>query len=209
MWYLAPFVAFRAPDWSAPLDPEAYFRKTPSRATAKGMFFTRVQRQLMSEGKADRVPEARRTYREFMDYPYVELMKLEVGACRELYPDLSLAEGLRRMGQPVFGMFAGSMIGKVIFGVVGRDPKRHLELAAKGYRHAASMGTGKAASIHSGGGTLSLRDVPNFPSTFHVGVVEGTLRDLGFDCDIEVDEWNLFDVDIRVTWSPARRPAGG
>ncbi|MGE0320714.1 MAG: DUF2378 family protein [Polyangiaceae bacterium] len=192
-----PFVT---PDWDAPIDPQLYIQKASPMATAKGMFFAMVQRELKKAGKLSRVASAAPTYRAFKDYPYVDLLKLEVDACAELYPQASLREGLRRLGHCVFPMFLDQMIGRVLFGVVGRDPQQLLRLAAKGYAIAASHGTGKALEVNGTSGILRLENVCNFPTAFHVGVVEGTLKHLDLRREVEIEEHSLFDVDIRASW---------
>lgn len=170
-----PFVA---PDWNAPLDPQVYIERAAPLATAKGMFFAMVQRELKKAGKLSRVSSAEPIFRAFKDYPYVDLLKLEVEACEALFPKVSLREGLRRLGHCVFPMFLEHMIGRVLFGVVGRDPQQLLRLAAKGYAVAASHGTAKALEVNGTSGVLRLENVYNFPTAFHVGVVEGTLKHL-------------------------------
>ncbi|MCA9630176.1 MAG: DUF2378 family protein [Myxococcales bacterium] len=193
-------MTFRAPDWNAPLDPGIYIDRASPVATAKGMFFVMVQRELRKVGKLEGVAAAAPTYRAFKDYPYVDLLKLEVAASEALFPGESLREGLRRLGHCVFPMFLEHMIGRVLFGVVGRDPQQLLRLAAKGYAVAASHGTAEALEVNGTSGVLRLKNVCNFPTAFHVGVVEGTLKHLELRREVEYDERALFDVDIRASW---------
>lgn len=193
-------MSFRRPVWSAPLDPAPYLARAPKRATAKGMFFGMVQQELGRVGKLGAVAEAAETYRSFKDYPYLDLLKLEVAACPQLYPGLTLRESMRKLGTRVFPMFLNQMIGRVIFGVVGKDPQQLLKLAARGYAVAASVGTATAIDVGETCGTLRLRNVCNFPSSFHVGVLEGTLKHIGVTSEVEVLEHDLFDVDLRAHW---------
>ncbi len=193
-------MTFHAPDWNAPLDPQVYMDKASPLATAKGMFFSMVQRELKKAGKLSQVATAEPTYRAFKDYPYIDLLKLEVDACAALFPKTPLREGLRRLGHCVFPMFLEHMIGRVLFGVVGRDPQQLLRLAAKGYAVAASHGSATALEVNGTSGVLRLENVCNFPTAFHVGVVEGTLKHLDLRREVEYQEHALFDVDIRASW---------
>ncbi len=189
--------AFRPVDWTKPLDPEAYYELMPAGATAKGMFFELVLDELDRHGLRGSLPFEPPAYRGFKDYPYRDLLTLEVAAAQLLHPKVSLREGLRRLGRLSFPMFCESMIGRVVFGVLGAEPGRVLRLAAKGYGIAANTGRAVPLDVGEHSGVLRLQTIYNFPSAYHVGLVEGALEMYDRNAQITVVEHSLVYIDMR------------
>lgn len=192
--------AFRPVDWTRSLDPEAFYELMPAWATAKGMFFELVLDELDRHGLRASLPSRAASYRGFKDYPYRDLLELEVAAAGLLHPRVSLREGLRRLGHLSFPMFCESMIGRVVFGVLGSDPGRVLKLAAKGYGIAANTGRAVPLEVGEFSGVLRLQTIYNFPAAYHVGLVEGALEMYDRNARVTVVEHSLVDVDIRAQW---------
>lgn len=192
--------AFRTPDWTRPLEPEAFYELMPEHATAKGMFFELVLDELERQGLRAHLRRDVPPYRGFKDYPYRDLLELEVEAAQLLHPRVSLREGLRRLGRLSFPMFTSSMIGRVVFGVIGADPGRVLRLAAKGYGIAANTGHAEPLDVGEDQGVLRLETIYNFPAAYHVGLVEGALEMYGRSPEIKVVEHSLVSVDILAIW---------
>src|SRR3954463_3688811 len=104
---------YRAPDWDAPLDVESYLRATPRTATSKGMFTAAVIEGARRKGIA--LAGARERYLPFADYPLTEHMQILVEGAQALFPEVTLREGLRRLGRGAYDIFVQSTVGKVIF----------------------------------------------------------------------------------------------
>jgi uncharacterized protein (TIGR02265 family) len=192
------FGGFSVPNWSAEEDIEGRIRAMPSNATAKGMFLQAVVDTAKNFGVEELT---RQDYTSFKDYPLREFIDLAVSAVPRIYPGLPLREGLRRLGQQVYPMFANTMIGTAIFSVAARSWPQTMRLATRAY--AVSIKPGSASVTHEepGRGIVEFRSVWSFPDSYQVGIFEGAMQLLGVRGDIRVRVHSPCDADLLITWA--------
>jgi uncharacterized protein (TIGR02265 family) len=187
---------FTDPDWEAPLDLGERLAAVPPDITIKGMFFQLIVDE--ARNASGRSP-GRERYVPFKGYPADEWMKVLVECAGLTYPRLPAREGIRRLGRRVYGMFVETMVGRVLFSVVGGSTTAALRVLPQAYR---ISGTGKAevSVIRDDRAVVHLRGLWDFPDAYHVGVLEGGLTALGRVGKVRVRVLSLCDVDMELTW---------
>jgi uncharacterized protein (TIGR02265 family) len=191
------FSEFTVPDWDAPLDPEEHARTVPTHATVKGMFMQKILDEAGHRGVA--VPD-HGPYRAFKDYPLRKLLDLEVDVAPRLFPDVSLREGLRRLGWTAYPALLDSVIGRVIFGVLGRDLPAIFRTTTKGYKVSLSVGSADVIEVGDSHAVIRLREMYNFADAYQVGVFEGVFRHYDRPGEVRLRRVTAFDVDILAVW---------
>lgn len=193
-----PPSGFEVPDWNAPVDVDAQLEQTPSDVVVKGMYFEGLLREA-AKRDVEAAP-GHPKYRAFKDYPLRELMKLELDLVPKFFPEASLREGLRRLGWLAYPILIDSMIGKIIFGVLGDDIAKVFKVSAKGY--AVSINRGRAVVLDSGPdfARIHLTEMYNFPDCYQLGVFEGALRYYGREGEIVVRTMSDIEVELFVRW---------
>lgn len=169
---------FHLPDWESPLDVESHLALVPEGCTAKGLFLRALLAEVERHGRS--LP-TRETYQGFHDYPLRHCLEQLVDGARLLYPGVPLRTGIRRLSWLAYDAFADSLIGRVIFGVLGRRVGAILGLAGRGVAHAANVGKVETEMLDEGEAILRAADVYAFLDCFGVGLVEAILR----RCDAE------------------------
>jgi uncharacterized protein (TIGR02265 family) len=128
---------FVLPDWDAPLDLAAHLATIPAEATAKGMF---VESALQNVCALGRTPPTQEKFHGFRDYPLRRVIELLAECARISHPEATLREALRRVARPGYAVFSNSLIGRVVFAAIGRDPAAIVGLSARAWKHAISVG---------------------------------------------------------------------
>jgi serine/threonine-protein kinase len=199
---LAPPSAFRAPDFSAPVDLDAHLALLPPGATCKGMFFNDLLALGAKAGTPSELAEAAgipvRRYLGFRDYPMADDLQLTIAVAREVYPTLPLGAALRRIGHRALELVLSSHLGRTLVGAFGTDPEALLLHGAKAYGLLLSFG--EVTCTKSGPGELIVRAerLPLFLETYQVGVVEGMLHHARARAEVEVDLHALDAATLRV-----------
>lgn len=162
---------FVMPDTTGPLDVASAVERCPPEATTRGMFLVDMVEAL----KKKALPVPPKTYHAFGIYPQREFITVAASAAKALHPEVREREGLRRLGRMAYPIFADTMIGKVMFGVLGNDIAAIMRVAPRGYE--AVLSHGKAEVMDSGPGHARIRlsDVATFIDSYQVGVFEGAL----------------------------------
>lgn len=191
-----PIHRYVTPDWRAPLDVEAFLAAVPEGITVKGMFYTRLMDELERFG-FKRGPEKYSAYR---DYPMEGMLALELDAAKKLYPEEPIRNALRKLGWIAYASFAESMVGRMVFGVLDNNPAAIVRVAGKGYKY--SMSRGRAETIESSDSHAIIRivDVWNFSDCYQVGVIEGGLNHMGYECEMKLYTESPTDVYVRFEW---------
>lgn len=172
-----PFVT---PDFSTDLEPGPHLERVPPDALCKGMFFHDVMKavhRVSPDAEQELIPlMGRRRYLAFKDYPLREHMELTARAVKLLYPNLPSREGMRRLGWLAYPTFAESMVGRVIFGILGQDLDQIYEVGPRSFE--VSMTRGRAVAYRMGEQhwRYELTDIFGYLDTYYVGVLEGPLR---------------------------------
>lgn len=192
-----PPSGFVEPPWDVELDPQLYFDDTPSEALVKGMYPKGLIDQLNARGTP---AEGYGRFRAFKDYPLVDYMRLEVDAARLMFPDVSLREGLRRVGWTAYPILRESLIGKVIFGAFGDSVGGIVKLASKAYRSSLTMGHAETLEQGEGHAIVRLSQMYNFADSYQVGVFEGVLRHQEREGGVLIKAEQRWQVDVYMWW---------
>jgi uncharacterized protein (TIGR02265 family) len=192
---------------SRPFDVEAAITVLPKRALARGMFLTSVVDACAAHGGNDelhrRAGLAPRRNVAFTEYPYAEFIRLAAAAATLVYPNDPTALGMRRIAQSFYPVLADSLIGRVVFGVVGRNFGRVLELATKGWQLSLSF-DGAEPVQHERVGPKDVRlHFKNFPillTSAQPGVVEGAAIACGEKARVRVALSDPRNAVFWVTW---------
>jgi uncharacterized protein (TIGR02265 family) len=124
-------------------------------------------KKLDPQGKAHRV--------DFFSYPIAEYLAITWDAADRLEPVLGSVEAVfRELGRRTVSGFLASMLGKTVFAMAGRDPRKVLGNGPSGYRSAVSYGERRVEFL--GEKRARMIFVHDFmPSTFHAAVIETAL----------------------------------
>lgn len=187
--------AFGLPDWSAPLLLEDRLKNVPATSHAKGVFFrAAVNEALRLGGKAP----GRGDYNLLADYPTTELIQVLAESASIAYPNLSVREGLRRIGREMFPRARDTAAGTFLFAFAAKNIRTAFRLTGRAYKLFA---TGPTVTVVEDTGdrfVIELRVVWTFPEAFHVGIFEGGLIAFAQAGEVRVRVLSLCDVDIEV-----------
>ncbi len=167
------------------------------RHRTKGMFFSDYVKELSALGET-----WPKRYVAFKEYPVKELVGLVERLAQRRAPDKPLRETWHAISRNQYPALRASVVGKVLFGIVGNDPEAVLRLAARGY-----------AVALSGAGPVSVIDVSHehvraelrgqsLPlEGWHSGVWAGALESLGCEMtSVSVDLDDEFNGLIELRW---------
>jgi uncharacterized protein (TIGR02265 family) len=188
---------FVHPDWSAPLDVEAYAALCSEPHRLRGVFLQSLVEQARRAGRE--LPSARR-YLAFKDYPASEYLRLAAECARLVHPRSTLRQALRELGRDAFPSFRSTMVAKVVLAATGDHLARVIEAADKVYEVSISPGTARSRVVGDRA-LVELRDIPTFADSFHVGAFEGVLSEYRKTGTVLVRPHSLGDVDLLLDWS--------
>jgi uncharacterized protein (TIGR02265 family) len=186
---------FQQPDWTSPLDIAERIRAVPRQATVKGMFFDGPIAEAFRRS-GDRPGQV--SYVAFKDYPLTEHIQVLVACAMAGYPDVPVREGLRRLGRDAFRTFLGSLAGKVLFTVAGRDFDAALGLVARSYAIAGPVGTATVVERTRDAAVIHLEEIYNLPDSYHVGVFEAAMEYFQKDGEVLTRVRSGSDVEIKM-----------
>lgn len=165
------------PDFRVDVDLEAHVALLPPGACSKGLFHNDVVRKAAAAGCRDALFERAgvepRRFGAFKDHPFEELLRLLVSAAGLLWPDEPTAEGLRRLGHGAYDALTSTHIGRILFGVLGRDFSRIAAAGVKGWGVSMNFGSVEYERLAEHRGAYFFDGVPGFLASYQVGVVEG------------------------------------
>lgn len=192
---------FTRPDLGGPLDLEARRDAAPKDGLVKGMFFQSIVEQVEATGR--RWDPGRR-YFGFKDYPLREFLDVLAEGAPLAYPDVSPKEAVCRVGRDVYPTFVQSMVGRVLFGMVGEDFAAALSLAGKAYRIGQTIGSCEVTEVDDGRAVVQLRDVWAFPDAYQIGIYEGGLTAFRLEGEVRIRLLSPCDADLEITWRPRK-----
>lgn len=188
---------FAPPDFDAPIDIEAHIEATPEEGTLKGMYFEHLRKMMADEGLILPGP---RSYLSFRDYSLRDYLRLSAVAAKHLHPDASMREGLRRVGHSSYRVLSSSLVGKVAFGVLGRDLQRITKLVSKAYALSVSPGRATPLDIGDNHSIVRLDDVYTFADCMQVGSFEGVFEMLGYEGDVQIKSISMSSCELYSRW---------
>jgi uncharacterized protein (TIGR02265 family) len=189
--------SFTVPNTGAPLDLEQRLAKVPPTTTVKGMFMQAIADEARAVSGAT---QGRGRWLAFKDYPLREWLTLLVDCARAAHPRVSAREGIRRLGQNAYPMFARSTIGKVVMSVAGDNFALALRQVPRVYAVSGNGVTAELAEQREGRAIVQLRGVWDFPDAWQVGAFEGALDAFRKEGSVRVRILSLCDVDLELTW---------
>jgi uncharacterized protein (TIGR02265 family) len=192
------------PRLDRPVVLEEHLKALPSGATCKGLFFHDVLDRLRKSAPNHALFApgglGSRRYLHFFDYSYADYMRVLHGTASAIFPGASVGEGLRRLGRSSFPALANTQIGKVLYGVLGGDTRRVLELGARGYQVSLNFGRVEVIGLASRHLRYQFRNLPAFLETYQVGVVEGAMLACGVEGRVRVKLANLGNGSFDIRW---------
>ncbi len=197
--------AFVTPDFAGELDPAPYLAAVPDDELCKGLFFQGVIDAVRraAPSRVESLFEGMQTRRfvTFREYPLREHMKMTMNAVKLIHPRMPSREGMRRLGWLAFTSFSDSMVGRVVFGVLGRDPERILAAGPRAF--SLSLRRGRLTSTRLGPRHFRLvfREIYGYLDTYYVGVVEGALRAHSVMPRLKLRLTSLADGEMDVFWA--------
>jgi uncharacterized protein (TIGR02265 family) len=195
---------YEAPRFDRPVVLEEHLRALPLGATLKGMFFHDVLDRLRKSAPNHVLlaPDGlgSRRYLHFFDYSYADYMRVLHGTAVAIFPGLPVGEGLRRLGHSSFPALRNSQVGKVLFGVLGTDTRRIMELGARGYKVSLNFGRVEVNGVGTNHLRYHFRNLPAYLETYQVGVVEGAMKASGVEGRVRVKLANLGNGSFDIRW---------
>jgi uncharacterized protein (TIGR02265 family) len=188
---------FVEPPWRAPLDAELELRSVPADAKISGMFIAPLLLELKRTDPEGALPRAR--YVPFNFYPLREHVQLLLDASERVYPERSLRIALRTLGRGAPSAFTASTLGKVVLGSTQGVYDR-IAAISKGYE--LNMRPGSATIIESVPNRIVVRldNVHYFLDSHHVGVFEGTMKQLGVQGRVLIAARDRSSADLLLEW---------
>ena len=188
---------YGVPDMQAPLDVAAYMAHCPEHAVARGMFFGDIVDALKRRGLR---PSTSKRYVAFSNYPQREFIEFAARSVELLHPDLPLREGLRRVGHLAYPTFRDTMIGRVMFGVLGDDIEAVMKIVPKGYDAALNVVQAKTLAVGRGYALFRFENLHTLFDSYQVGVMEGAILACGREGEVRLKCESLSTGQALVTW---------
>ena len=196
--------SFLAPDFAGELDPAPYLALVPDDEACKGVFFQGVVEAVRraAPSRVDAVFEGMTLQRfvPFLDYPLREHMRMTLNAAKILHPRVPSREAMRRLGWLAFQSFSSSLVGRVVFGALGRDPERILAASPRAVSLSLRYGRLQANRLGRCHFRLVFSRIYGYLDTYYVGVTEGALRAFGIMPRIALRLTSLADGEMDVLW---------
>jgi len=188
-------VKFRPPDFGSPVDVEAELGASPADAQIKGVIIGNVADQLRRAGHAaDR-------YSLFRDYPMAAYIRLTHEAAVRLFPDVAVKEALRRIGHGHYDAFKGTTLGRMVFGVLGRNMASVLQSSPKGYKYTTSASRTRVVWVDKSSQEAIVRLIGlPYMDSVQVGVYEGGLCSTGHTGEVHVARDDDEGLLLRIRW---------
>jgi uncharacterized protein (TIGR02265 family) len=197
---------FEVPRFARPVVLEEHVRALPDGATCKGLFFHDIIERLRAgspnHAMLERDGLASKRYVHFFDYSYADYMRVLHGTAVAVSPGIPVGEGLRRLGRSSYVALLKSQLGRVVFGALGSDMRRVLEMGARAYPMVLNFGKVDVEVLGSDRLRYHFRDLPAFLETYQVGVIEGAMQVCGFEGQVRISIKNLGNAILDVRWWP-------
>lgn len=179
----------------------SWIEKTPSTHTVRGMYVGGVVQAIQSMGFA---PHSDERIQAFKEYPLQGYMELLLDSAVSLYPELTVHDGLRKLGGLAIPTFAKSIAGSVIMATVGRNWDIALTCVSRGYEVSLRPGKCIVTENANGRAIVQLRNVWNFSDSYQVGVMEGLMEWCKLEGRVTAMRTTMCDADLTIEWETAR-----
>jgi uncharacterized protein (TIGR02265 family) len=188
---------FVTPDDAAPFDPLPNILGVPGEHGIRGLYFNSMIDEANIKGVAI---SADRSYIDFKHYPVREHLELMIEVARQCHPGSSLRGAVRRMGRTAYPVFAASLVGRVMSGVLGNDLARIMKIASKGYECSLSHAHASVVASNPHSARVRLENNYAFIDAYQVGVFEGALEACNREGEVYVRQDSVSEGEIFVRW---------
>lgn len=187
---------FSRPDFDAPLDVEAHVALAPGDLMIRGMLMEGMQRRLEKTGLLGE----RRRYLAFKAYPIEEQLRALAEVASKLDPT-SVRRGMRELGRMAFPSVLETMAGRVVLGVLGKEPEPIFRACGKAFELVGARARIDVVEASDHHAWLHLRDVYAFAEVYQVGVAEGVVLGCGYEPDVSLRVRSPIEVELFVRWT--------
>lgn len=173
--------------------------------TSRGLNFNRlfalVREKLGDEAARACDPERKASRVDFFSYPVSEYLKIAWDAADRLEPAFGAVDAIwDELGRRTVTGFLSSVIGRTIFAMAGKDPRRVVSAGPSGYRSAVSYGERSVEWLGAKHALMIFRRDFMVPS-FHRGVILAGLE----VCEVrgprvEARATALLDSEYDISW---------
>lgn len=177
------------PTLSHDVDVARYIRACPADIMTQGTFFRYLRGAVEKKrGPTDALFAglARRDWTQFGRYPLRDFMQLAVNAARVMHADVAISEGLRRVGRLAYPSFASTMAGRVVLFAFGDELENMVNAIPKVYALTVPGSHVEVQMVAPAEYRFLYRGVHSFVDTYHLGVLEGAVLEMGFTPRISV-----------------------
>lgn len=166
-----------------PADPNDLARRTAAATdadTSRGLnfntLFALVRDQLGDAAAKACDPAGKGSRVDFFAYPVADYLRIAWAAADRLEGKLGGVEGVwRELGRRTVTGFLASAIGRTVFAMAGKDPRKVVAAGPAGYRTAVSYGDRRVEWLgEKQGRMLFKRDF--MPAAFHAAVIQAALE---------------------------------
>ncbi len=201
---------FHRPRFEKSVPIEDQIRLLPKNAACKGLYFNDpIQRLRQADPAHPLLAEGAigsRRIVPFFDYPYADFMRLFAEAARASYPATPLGGPVRRLGRSGYEALLQNQVGKVLFGVFGRDFEQIVKMGARGWAVSVNFGEVRVESVGANHVRYHFQAMPGYLETYQVGIVEGAMNVCGVEGEVEVELRDLANATFDIHWwSPGAR----
>jgi uncharacterized protein (TIGR02265 family) len=165
-----------------PADPRDLERRVGAATdadTSRGMnfnaLFALVRDHLGDAAARACDPEGKGARVDFVSYPVASYLRIAWAAADWLEPALGSVDAVwTELGHRTISSFLGSTIGRTVFALAGRDPRKIVGAGPTGYRAAVSYGDRTVEWLGERHARLVFRR-DFMPAAFHAGVIRGAI----------------------------------
>jgi len=196
---MTPPPGFAVPDQTRPIDVDKLCAEMPADAFVRGMYMQGVLTLLERAGKK---LDGHGPYIAFKEYHVINHVRLIADAAPALYPKEPLRRAMNLLGRDAYGTLVDSMIGRVIFGVLGRDIVRITKLVGKAYEVSGRGVTATLLEIGSNHSHVRIDGAYGLVDCYHLGAFEGLCDACGRSCVIYTKQTDRGG-ELFTVWSDA------
>jgi uncharacterized protein (TIGR02265 family) len=188
-----------------PVELERRLAEVTEADTSRGLNFNRLFDLVREHAGADAArrcdPRGKGARFDLFAYPMREYLDAACTAAEVIGPRLGGEDAFwEALGRRSVTGFLGSAIGRAIFAVAGRDPRRLIGLAPVGYKAAASYGERSVEWLGDKRARLVMRR-DFMPTAFHRGVILAALEPSeARRPTVEARATGLLDAEYLVSW---------
>lgn len=186
-------------------DLERRLAATTDADTSRGLNFNRlfdlVREELGAEAARACDPQRKGSRTDFFSYPVADYLRTCWDAVDRLEPKLGSADAVfEELGRRTVTGFLGSVLGRTIFTLAGRDPRRFVSAGPAGYRAAVSYGERTVEWLGDRHARMIFkRDF--MPPAFHRAVIlAGLSASDAKHAKVDAKATSLLDSEYDVSW---------